>query len=261
MTEKRIFVGLSIVALAVIVVNLKGITQQKNPSIQNQLSEIMQAQTRIEQKLAILESKQANAFGGLRAGPAFPPPTAARQPMAEDLNKVHNIPVGNSPVQGNPNAKVTIVEFSDFQCPYSQRFHPIVSEVLKAYPKDVKFVFKNFPLRFHSEARPAAKALLAAKEQGKYWEMMDALFQNGRNLGEEKYKELAGQLGLNVGKFMKDLKERDAHWEKLINEDEAMVNAVNVMGTPTFYINGKKTQARDMASFKAEIDRILNGGK
>ena len=62
-------------------------------------------------------------------------------------------------------------------------------------------------------------------------------------------------------KFMKDLKERDADWEKLINEDEALVNAVNVMGTPTFYINGKKTQARDMASFKAEIDRILNGGK
>ncbi|MFA5059417.1 MAG: thioredoxin domain-containing protein [Candidatus Omnitrophota bacterium] len=188
-------------------------------------------------------------------------PPAPQAPNPEDVNKVYKIDVGSSPVLGNKNAKVTIVEFSDFQCPYSQRFHPVVAEVLKAYPNDVNYILKNYPLGFHPNAKPAAKASLAAGEQGKYWEMVEALFANGKELSEEKYKELAKQIGINVDQFSKDLKEKDAQWEKMIAADLKTVEEVDARGTPTFYLNGKKTRARDLAGWKAEIDAVLKEKK
>jgi protein-disulfide isomerase len=128
---------------------------------------------------------------------------------------------------------------------------------LKAYPNDVKYVIKNFPLPFHPHAKPAAKAALAAGEQGKYFEMADALMSNQQSLGDAKYKELAQQIGLNLKQFEKDLKEKDAKFEAIIADDMQMVDAVDVRGTPTFFMNGKKTMARDAAGFKREIDLIL----
>jgi len=163
-------------------------------------------------------------------------------------------------VRGNPDAKVTIVEFSEVQCPYSQRFHPVLSEVLAAYPKDIKLIFKHFPLNFHPNARPAAKAMLAAAEQGKYWEMLDLLFENGRDLSDEKYTEFAKQLGMDVEKFTKDLKEKDSQWEEMIEKDVALARSVNVRGTPTCFINGKLTRARTLEAFKQEIDALLAEG-
>jgi len=150
------------------------------------------------------------------------------------------------------------VEFVDFQCPFCARFHPPLNEVLKAYPKQVNYVVKNFPLAFHPQARPAAKVAFAAGEQGKYWEMVDALLENGSSLSEAKYNELAESLGLNVKKFMADYKNKDEQWEDYIQKDIALASQVNVRGTPTFYLNGKKTNARDVNGFKREIDQILN---
>ena len=235
----------------------------QKPSIEGQLSEILTAQKNILQRLSIMESRQTAITNALRvlgaaagpsAGPSAPSPA---WPPPEDLNKEYKIDMGHSSLNGNKNAKVTIVEFSDFQCPFSQRFHPVIPEVLKAYPNDVNYVLKNFPLSFHPEAEPATKASLAAREQGKYWEMVEALFASGRDLKEDKYKELAKQLGLNVNKFMKDYKEKDSDWEKLIAEDMSVANSSDVRGTPTFFINGKKTNARDLAGFKQEIDSVL----
>jgi len=130
---------------------------------------------------------------------------------------------------------------------------------VKAYPNDVKLVIKNFPLPFHPNARPAAKAALAAGEQGKYFEMADALIANQQTLSEAKYLELAKQLGLNVKQFEKDLKEKDAKFEAVIAADMQLVDEVDVRGTPTFFINGKKTMARDVESFKAEIEKAKGG--
>ena len=180
-----------------------------------------------------------------------------QRPQAPDPNKVYAIDLGVSPVKGDPKAKVTIVEFSDFQCPYSKTFHPVFTGAANAYPNDVKFVFKNFPLGFHPQARPAAKALLAANEQGKYWEMMELLFENAGTLSDAKFKELAGILKLDVNRFEKDLKEKDAQWEKLIEADMAEAKKAEVMGTPTFYLNGKRTQARTAEDLKKEINQIL----
>ena len=103
-------------------------------------------------------------------------------PPAPDLNKVHDIPVAHTPIIGKQSAKITITEFVDFECPFCARFHPPIVQILEAYPDDVRYVLKNFPLNFHPNAKPASKAALAAAEQGKYREMVDELIANGRNL-------------------------------------------------------------------------------
>ena len=180
------------------------------------------------------------------------------QPPSEDFSKVYDLDLAHARIRGNKNARVTIVEFVDFQCPFCQRFHLVMTEVLKAYPKDVNYVLRNYPLPFHPQARPAAKAALAAGEQGKYYEMADALLQGSDSLTEDKFQELAKNLGLNVSKFMKDYKEKDAYWEEVIKKDAQLAAQADVRGTPTYYINGHKTMARDFNSYKIEIDKILN---
>ncbi len=214
----------------------------------------------IEKRLSALEADWKGLQGGLKQAKGSAGNTR-QAPPPEDLSKVYDIPVAHSLVKGNKKAPITIVEFVDYQCPFCARFHPPVTEVLKAYPKEVNYVLKNFPLSFHKQARPAAKAAFAAGEQGKYWEMADALLENGKSLSEEKFKELAGNLGLNVEKFMNDYRSKDAQWEKYIQADMDLAQQVGVRGTPTFYINGKKTNARDVNSFKTEIDKILNEQK
>lgn len=200
----------------------------------------------IERRLASLEQKIS-----------APAPAAAPQPPQEDLNKVYELPVGHSAVKGKKDAPITIVKFSDIQCPFCNRFYPPINEVLKAYPNQVKFMVKNYPLPFHPKAKPAAKLALAAKEQGKYFEMFEALLQNGANTDEDKVKEIAKAIGLNYKKLMDDFKNKDAQWEKQIEEDMALAEKSDVRGTPTFFLNGKKTNARDFNSFKGEIDKIL----
>lgn len=188
---------------------------------------------------------------------------AMKQPSMpeEDYTKVHTIEIGNSFVQGPQEAPVTVVEFLDFQCPYSARFHPPLVEALKAFPNKVKYVVKNFPLPFHPQARPAAKAALAAGKQGKYWEMVDALLQNGQKLNEGTFKKIAEDLGLDSEKFIADYKNNDEEWEKLIKEDISLAREISVRGTPTFFINGRKTSAKDAETFKKAIEESLKEGK
>ncbi len=174
----------------------------------------------------------------------------------EDFSKVHQIDVGASPVKGPKNAAVTIVQFVDLQCPFCNKFYPVISEVLKAYPYKVNFVIKNFPLSFHANARPAAKLALAANEQGKYFEMVELLLSNKAEVNESKIKEYAKKLRLNTKRLIKDYKEKDAQWEAQIKEDIKLGQQVDVRGTPTFFVNGRKTQAREFAAFKSEIDLI-----
>jgi protein-disulfide isomerase len=174
-----------------------------------------------------------------------------------DLTTVYNIPVGDSYVKGKADAPVTIVEFTDLQCPFCSRFHGPITETLKAYPDKVKLVLKNFPLPMHPQSRPAAKAALAAGLQGKYFEMVDLLLQNQQSLGDDKFKELAGQLGMNVVKFTKDIQDNGAAWDKRFDAEMELGNNVGVRGTPTYFLNGKQTMARSADQWKAEIDALL----
>ena len=178
-----------------------------------------------------------------------------------DLNKVYDIDISDSMIKGNPEAKVTIVEFSDFQCPYSQKFHPIIMDVTRAYPEDVNYVFMSFPLSYHKQSKPATKALLVAKQHGKYWEMLDLIFQNAKDLNDDKYKELAMQLGIKEDVFVQKLQEQDDQFEQRIQEDIAIAGKTDVGGTPTFFVNGKRTTARTVEDFKKQIDQILSGNK
>jgi protein-disulfide isomerase len=208
----------------------------------------------LERQVKGLQNLIQQAGGGAGQIPPQAPPV-------EDLSKVYDIPLDHSPVRGPKNAPVTIVEFMDFQCPFCARFHAPIMETLKAYPDKVNYIVKNYPLSFHPQAKPAAKAALAAGEQGKYWEMTDALLENGNALSEQKFEELAGKLGLDVKRFMNDYRTKDAQWEGYIQKDISLANNVDVRGTPTFYINGKKTNARDINGFKQEVDKILKNKK
>ena len=172
---------------------------------------------------------------------------------------MYAIDIGSSPVDGKKDAPITIVDFADLQCPYCARFYPPLKEILKTYPDQVKLVLKNFPLSFHPNARPAAKLAFAANEQGKYYEMVELLLQNGANVSDDKVKEYAKTLNLDYTKLMSDVKTKDADYEKRIVEDLDLGQKVDVQGTPSFFINGKKTQVRDFNGYKAEIDKILAG--
>lgn len=176
-----------------------------------------------------------------------------------DYNKVHNLPIGSSAVRGSREARVTIVEFSDFQCPYCARLDPTLKEVLKAYPNDVKLVYKDFPLSFHQNARNAAKAARAAGEQGKYWEMHDLIFENFSKLNDAIYKDFATRLNLDVNKFSSDFSSNK--YDALIQQDINLGRNAGVTGTPTLYMNGKRMQRRSFEDFKQLIDGYLKKGE
>ena len=172
-----------------------------------------------------------------------------------DYNKVYDIELGSSPVRGDKDAKVTLVEFSDFQCPYSQRAQPLIQQLLDAFPQGFRHVYKNFPLQFHNRAKPAALACLAAGKQGKFWEMHKLLFENPRNLEDADLKTYAQKVGLDLAQFEEDLKSEQI--EKLIQEDLDQVRKATVTGTPTLFLNGKRVQDRSPEAMKKDIETLL----
>lgn len=183
-------------------------------------------------------------------------PVAPMPPQPEEQKAAYNIPVGSSYVKGNKDAPIAITVFSDYQCPFCSRVDPMLNEALNdAELKDqVKVVFKHFPLSFHKEARPAAKAALAAGDQGHemFWAMSDKIFANQRDLTAENFKKWAGEIkGLNLAKWEKALKDEDAKFEKMIQDDiDLGVNGAKVRGTPSIYVGGWELQERSLAGIK-----------
>ncbi|HJZ55835.1 MAG TPA: thioredoxin domain-containing protein, partial [Gemmataceae bacterium] len=145
----------------------------------------------------IIEKGATQAIAAPTAPAAPAGPTAALIPLRAD-----------DPVQGPRTAKVTIALFSDFQCPFCSRVEPTLKQISQAYGKDVRIVWKHRPLSFHPSAMPAALAAEAAREQGKFWQMHDALFAGQAELGPAKYEALAKQLGLDVGRFKSSVEKR-----------------------------------------------------
>ena len=176
--------------------------------------------------------------------------------LEEQFKNPVKIEVGQAPLKGPANAKVTIVEFSDFQCPFCKRGASIVEDVLKAYPNEVKLYFKHLPLSFHENAKPAAIASLAAHKQGKFWEMHDKLFQNQSNLSEQSIQQYAKEIGLNMDKFQSDIK--DEAIAKQVDADTELGQSLGVQGTPGFFVNGVLLSgAQPLPKFKEVIDRWL----
>ena len=131
----------------------------------------------------------------------------------------------------------------------------MVDQIVKAYPNDVKFVYKNYPLPFHPQAMPAAKAAIAAGKQGKFFEMHDKIFENQKTLSAEFYPTAAKELGLDVEKFKKDMESPEVAQQ--IQQEMAEAQKADVRGTPTIFINGKKPQGRSFELYKQIIDEQL----
>jgi protein-disulfide isomerase len=170
------------------------------------------------------------------------------------------IPVAGAPVIGPADAKITLVEFSDFECPYCSAAVKNAKTIMAAYPKDIKLIYKQFPLTNHPHAALAATASLAAKDQGKFWQMHDIMFANFRHLSRENILAWAKEIGLDVNKFQADLD--SGKYQKIITQDIAEGEQAGVYGTPAFFINGKLYNGPlELAQVKPILDAELKGGK
>ena len=148
------------------------------------------------------------------------------------------VPVAGAPVRGATSAPVTLVEFSDFQCPFCIAATPQLEAVLKAYPGQVKLVFKQFPLDSHSQAALAAAAALAAHKQGRFWGMYDALFAQKGRLSRQGIVGLAGAVGLDANRFQTDLGSPEI--KRAVDKDIADGEKINVDSTPTLFVDGQR---------------------
>jgi protein-disulfide isomerase len=167
------------------------------------------------------------------------------------LGEPVKISVAGDPVQGPDTARVTIVEFSDFQCPYCMKAVAEAKEVVRQFPKDVRLVFKQFPLDSHKDAEFGAEAALSAQAQGKFWEMHDLLYAGFPDLSRKTIMNYAKEIGLDINRFTADL---DSHkFKARVRSEEQEGEVAGVDGTPTFFINGKKYGGTFEASIVAPL--------
>lgn len=174
-----------------------------------------------------------------------------------------------SPRLGSKDAQYAIIEFSDYECPYCTRYaKQVFPQIKKRYIDSGKFqyVVRDFPLAFHSQAKPAAIAADCAGEQSKFWSMNDALFENSRKLRKELYPELAKEIGLDEGAFLKCL--ADPEIAARVDADFSYGQSVGVNGTPRFYIGKIKgnsivnviplSGAQPLAAFDKVIQQVMS---
>src|SRR5256712_2877885 len=177
--------------------------------------------------------------------------TFVQAKLPEDSGVAYKIDTSRNPLRGPKEAPVTIVEFSDFQCPYCAGLQSTLDQVLKAFPKEVNLVYKQFPLNIHQYARQAAVASMAAHQQGKFWQLHDRMFQNFSAINEENIKKEAKEVGLNMAEFEKVMQAGGP--ELAGQKDIADGAAARVLGTPTLFVNGKRMQERPFEAFKKTI--------
>ena len=172
------------------------------------------------------------------------------------LDEPVKIDVAGSPVTGAANAPITIVEFSDFQCPYCIQAVPEIEALLKVYPKQVKLIFKQFPLEIHSDAYRAATAALAAQKQNKFWEMHYALFAHHEDLSMAGILKAAQEIKLDIPRMQKDMESKEIH--DTIEKDLVEGGKAGVEGTPTIFINGQRYNGRiELTSLRGLIGAEL----
>jgi len=164
------------------------------------------------------------------------------------------IDTAGSPVKGDAAAPVSIVLFTDFQCPYCIKLNPLLDQIYEKNKGKVKIIFKNMPLQFHQMAEPAALAALAAGEQGKFWEFHDKIFA-APQLNPAVMTKIAQDLGLDMTRFESD--RTSPMLRQKLGKDMSDAQKAGVTGTPTIYINGRKLKQRSPEGFQAMIDEEL----
>jgi len=188
------------------------------------------------------------------------PQALATDPAQAQQFRRYDVPEAGNPAIGPVGAAITIIEFSDYQCPFCGKWYTDVWSRLKTdYAGKVRFVYRDFPLfNIHPEAGPAAEAAECARDQNKYFEFHDLLFSDQSNLGQATYEKYAGQLGLDMTKFKDCL--TTGKYKAEISSDYEFASNLGVSSTPTFFINGiPLVGAQPYEVFKQLIDRELAG--
>jgi protein-disulfide isomerase len=186
-------------------------------------------------------------------------PVAEAPVTQEPQYRRYDIPIENSYALGPADAPITLVEFSDYQCPYCRRWHDEVYEpLLAAYPGKIKFVYRHLPLEsIHPEAIPAAEAAMCAGEQEAFWQFHEKLFSS-EALGDQIFVQYAQELGLDMQSFKSCVNERK--YQEAVAEDVNFAIDLGIRSTPTFFINGLAiVGAQPLDVFKQVIDKELAG--
>jgi protein-disulfide isomerase len=170
---------------------------------------------------------------------------------------IAEVAIEGAPIRGHENAPVTLVEFSDFQCPYCARAQPTLLKVMEAYPDQVKLVYKDFPLpQLHPQAPKVAEAARCAGEQDSYWAYHDALFEDAKDLTPDNLKRYAADLKLDTAAF--DACLDSGKYAAAVQKDMAQGAQLGVNSTPSFFINGRfLSGAQPFSAFQALIDEVL----
>jgi protein-disulfide isomerase len=212
-------------------------------------------------------TSEADALAQIKAGLAQQRQAERRAAFSRELRKKHDVKVllepyrvpvevGSAPVRGNPKAPVTVVEFSDFQCPYCVRARPTVNRVRETYGDKVRWVFRHFPLDVHAQAQKAGEAAACAGEQGRFWEMHDLLWANPAKLQVADLRAHATTLGLDAAKFGQCLD--SGRFAGLVEADLQAGQGYGVSGTPAFFVNGRPlVGAQPFDAFAQVIDDEL----
>lgn len=176
---------------------------------------------------------------------------------AIDVSFNQKIDVIGAPVRGAENAPVTLVLFSDFECPWCGKLEPTLAELLTKNPDKLRIVFKHLPLPMHQQAEPAALAAIAAQKQGKFWEMHDALFET-TNWTPTVIDETAQQIGLNMEQYKADVSGPEVQTQ--LAKDKADAQAADVVATPSMFVNGRPARDRSLPALQKMVDEALVAG-
>jgi protein-disulfide isomerase len=171
------------------------------------------------------------------------------------INMIEDISLENAPVRGPRDAPVTIAVFSDFQCPYCARLVPVLDQVIAQYPRQVKIVYKQFPLGIHGFASRAAQFSIAAQRQGKFWEFHDRLFEHYHQLSDQVVEQIRTDLHLDPEKFRSDMMAPGTIAQ--INADIKNGQQAGVRGTPTVFVNGKLLRDKSIRGFQTAVNSII----
>ena len=186
--------------------------------------------------------------------PPGPPPAPAGMGSVLDA-RVFDIPIAGAPSRGPVDAPVTLVMFSDFQCPFCARSLPLIEQTLNSFPSQVRLVFKHFPIPSHSLAHDAAMAALAAQEQDRFWPMHDLLFANRSELERPGLMRMARSLGLDLQRFERDLD--SVELQDRLRKDMDAGRVAEITGTPMFYLNGRKVRILSTTGLRQAIEEAL----
>ncbi len=176
---------------------------------------------------------------------------------AIDVSFNQKIDINGAPVRGAENAPVTLVLFSDFECPWCGKLEPTLAELLTKNPDTLRRAFKQLHLPMHQQAEPAALAAIAAQKQGKFWEMHDALFQT-TNWTPTVIDETAQRVGLNMAQYKADVSGPEVQTQ--LAKDKADAQAADVVATPSMFVNGRQARDRSLPALQKMVDEALAAG-